>query len=137
VVVSDDVSGAVFGGYRPSFLAGSATSGSAKTKKTSTSKRDAAAGASRPAPRRNLLVFDDDADDFATSSNGGGKRSGAGGELGFLSDKASDGGVEMGAGDRRDSKGHLLPRRPRQQAATGMMNGVASDVTDDVDELIL
>jgi len=113
----DTVNGAVFGEYRPSFLAGSTTS--VKTKKTSAGrKRDAGSG-----PRNNLLVFDDDEDPASSE-----KPASPPEQLSFLSSQG-----EVGAGDRHSR--HLLPRRPRQQATTTMNGSVVS--SDDIEEVIL
>jgi len=115
-VAADDDVNAVFGEYRPSFLAG--TSSSAKTNNTSTTskRRDPASR-----PRNNLLVFDDD----LSQPSGAEKPSSP--DLSFLSSQPSQ-------GDGHSK--HLLPRRPRQQATT--MNGsVVSDLSDDIEEVIL
>jgi len=119
-VAADDVNGAVFGEYRPSFLAGATTS-SAKTKKTSTTKRRDTVSR----PQNNLLVFDDDLTKPLDSERPESP------DLSFLSSQPSHG--EMGAGDRQSK--HLLPRRPRQQATT--MNGISNDLSDDIEEVIL
>lgn len=121
VAADDDVNGAVFGEYRPSFLAGTMTS-SAKTKKTSTTskRRDTASR-----PQNNLLVFDDDLTKPLDSERPESS------DLSFLSSQPPQG--EMGAGDRQSK--HLLPRRPRQQATT--MNGISNDLSDDIEEVIL
>jgi len=120
LAADDDVNGAVFGEYRPSFLAGSTSS--AKTKKTSSGKkRDAASR-----PRNNLLVFDDDLTKPSDAEKS------ASPDLSFLSSQPPH--SEMGAGDRHNA--HLLPRRPRQQATT--MNGSAgNDLSDEIEEVIL
>ena len=124
VVADDDVNGAVFGEYRPSFLAGSTSSAKAR-KSSQTKRRDPASR-----PRNSLLVFDDD----LTQPSDTDKPESP--DLSFLSSGQPSRG-EMGAGDIHNK--HLLPRRPRQQATT--MNGssvsVANDLSDDVEEVIL
>jgi len=117
VAADDDVNDAVFGGYRPSFLAGSTTSAS-KTKAAASKRR--VDQASRP-PRNSLLIFDDDLDNPESP------------DLDFLSNPSSQG--EVGAGDRHANK-HLLPRRTQQQTTT-VNGGLANDVSDDIEELIL
>jgi len=121
---ADDDVNAVFGEYRPSFLAG--TTSSTKTKKPAAGRRrDTAVG---PPSSSNLLVFDDlakPADEEKPPSP----------DLSFLSSQPS-----MGAAGDRNSK-HLLPRRPRQQATTvngsGASVGVVGDTGDDIEEMIL
>ena len=120
-VAADDDVNTVFGGYRPSFLAG--TTGSAKAKKTPSSKRRDPASR----PRNSLLVFDDDLTKPSDS-----EKPASPPDLSFLSGQPSHG--ELGAGDRHSK--HLLPRRPRQQATT--MNGASvNDLSDDIEEVIL
>ena len=129
-VAADDDVDAVFGGYRPSFLAG--TTSSAKTKKASSSgkRRDAAAAGSRPR-NSNLLVFDDDLTSRPTSDAA--EKPASPDDLSFLS-----GPGEVGAGDRHSK--HLLPRRPRQQATNvngASSTGVGNELSDDIEEVIL
>ena len=116
-VAADDEVSAVFGEYRPSFLAGTTTT--AKTKTSASKRRDPASR-----PQRNLLVFDDDLNKPSDTEKP------ASPDLSFLSNQPSQ--SEVGAGDRHNK--HLLPRRPRQQATT--MNGTTS-VNDDIEEVIL
>lgn len=125
VAADADMHDAVFGEYHPSFLAGTTTS-SAKTKKTlSTRRRDPAASR----PQNNLLIFDDD-DGFTKPSNADKPESP---DLSFLSGHSPPSQGEMGGGDKNSK--HLLPRRPRQQATT--MNGMVTDLSDDIEEVIL
>lgn len=121
----EEVEGAVFGEYRPSFLAGSSASASRPSKKVAEKKNH------REPPKDEILFFDQ-----KEEKNGNGKSSP---DLSFL------GGGEGGSQTNKvGSDGdQLLPRRPRQHTASVVVNNnktdvnIISDLGDDIEEVIL